>query len=181
MIKKIVIIGGSQGAKFFDKYITDLILSISQSFQIEITQQIFDENEKIIIEQKYNRAKIKHNLFKFDDKLYQSLSDFDLAITRSGASAISELSFFNVPFIAIPYPFAKDEHQYYNAEYYYSRECCWLIKQENFNINKVNNLINNLFTEKSDYLIKKENLEKISNQNTWNNVNKKLLNLLNEN
>jgi len=28
---------------------------------------------------------------------------------------------------------------------------------------------------------KKENLEKISNQNTWNNVNKKLIGLINEN
>ena len=43
-------------------------------------------------------------------------------------------------------------------------------------INKIN-----IFNEKVDYFNKKENLEKISNQNTWNNVNKKLTGLINEN
>ena len=28
---------------------------------------------------------------------------------------------------------------------------------------------------------KKKNLEKLTNQNTWNNINKKLINLINEN
>ncbi len=180
-IKKIVVIGGSQGAKFFDRNITNLILKISETFKIEVSQQVFDKNEQLVIEQKYNNAFIKNKLFSFDEKLYQNLGNFDFAITRSGASAISELAFFNIPFLAIPFPFARDQHQFFNAKFYESKDCCWLIKQENFNIDLVNDLIVNLLKEKNDYLKKKENLEKISNQNTWNIVNKKLFDLINEN
>ena len=47
-------------------------------------------------------------------------------------------------------------------------------------IKLVNKLIS-LFNEKVDYFKKKESLEKISKHNTWNNVNKKLLELINAN
>ncbi len=180
-IKKILIIGGSQGAKFFDQNITNLVLSISKKLKLEVWQQYFDSKEKIIIEKKYNNAAIKHRLFNFDENLSKSIYDFDLAITRSGATSISELSFLNIPFLAIPFPFARDDHQYFNAKYYEVKNSCWLIRQNDFEISKIENLIISLFTEKVDYFNKKENLEKISNQNTWNNVNKKLIGFINEN
>ena len=104
-----------------------------------------------------------------------------LIISRSGASAIAELAYLNIPFIAIPFPFAKDDHQYFNAKFYESFNSCWLIRQDNLDINNFVDLIAHLFTEKKEYFNKKENLEKIYDENTWNNVNKKLLNLINEN
>ena len=42
----------------------------------------------------------------------------DIVISRSGGSTVSELAFFNKPAILIPYPFAAENHQYYNALYY---------------------------------------------------------------
>ena len=180
-IKKILIIGGSQGATFFDKTISNLILKISQKTKIEVCQQLFNIEEKFLIEQKYNNNGIKYRFFDFDDKLYNNKNDYDLAITRSGASAIAELAYLNIPFIAIPFPYAKYDHQYFNAKFYELANSCWLIRQDNFDINYVEELIVQLFINKNEYFKKKENLEKISNQNTWNNVNKKLLDLINEN
>jgi len=180
-IKKILIIGGSQGAFFFDKSISNLILKISQTIKVEVCQQLFNLEEKISIGQKYNNSGVKYKFFDFDKKLFNNSNDYDLAITRSGASAIAELAFLNIPFIAIPFPHAKDDHQYFNAKFYESTNSCWLIRQDNFDINNAAELITKLFTNKNEYFKKKENLEKISNQNTWNNVNKKLLDLINEN
>ncbi len=180
-IKKILVLGGSQGAKFFDNNITELILKISKENNIEINQQVFDKQQKYIIEQKYRNAEIKFSLFDFKQKLFNDLNNYDLAITRSGASAIAELAFYNIPFIAIPFPHSKDDHQYFNAKYYEDRGGCWLIKQDDFDVNKISNLIIQIFEKKMEYLEKKHNLMKLSNQNTWNNVNKKLLELFDEN
>ncbi len=180
-VKKFLIIGGSQGAKFFDQNITNLFINISKKFKLEIWQQYFDNKEKLNIEKKYNDAGIKYKLFKFDDNLSKNIYDFDFAITRSGATSISELAYLNVPFLAIPFPFAKDNHQYFNAKFYEEKNCCWIIRQNDFNISNIENLIIRIFSEKVDYFVKKENLEKISNQNSWNNVNKKLTGLINEN
>src|SRR6185295_4140703 len=40
----------------------------------------------------------------------------DLAIARSGAASLTELSHFALPAILIPYPFAAEDHQTFNAK-----------------------------------------------------------------
>ena len=180
-IKKILIIGGSQGAEFFDKKLTKVILKVSKKLKIEVHQQIHDKKNKNFIEQEYTNNGIKYKLFNFDENLFENLNNYDLAITRSGASAISELSQLCIPFIAIPFPFAKDNHQFYNAKYYENLNCSWLINQKEIDEESFSNTLIKIFNEKDDYLNKKKNLEKISNQNSWNTVNRKLLDLINEN
>ena len=180
-VKKILIIGGSQGAKFFDKNITELVLKISNKFEIDVSQQVFDNKQKNLIEQKYIIAGVKYRLFDFDEELLKNLNNYDFVITRSGASAISEFAYFNIPFMAIPFPFAKDNHQYFNAKFYEDRGGCFLIQQDNFDVNEISNLLIQFFEEKNEYFKKKQNLANISNQNTWNNVNKKLLEIFDEN
>ena len=86
---------------------------------------------------------------------YYKSSKFDLAITRSGASVISELSYFNIPFVAIPFPYAKDNHQYYNAEFYEKNKSCWLIMQKDVNEKNFTDLLNNIFENQNEYFSKK--------------------------
>ena len=46
--KKILIIGGSQGAKFFDETITKTIIKLSKTLKIQVLQQVIDLNSKEI-------------------------------------------------------------------------------------------------------------------------------------
>ena len=55
------------------------------------------------------------------------------------------------------------------------------LNQDNFDSLKISNFLIELFKEKKEYFNKKHNLANITNQNTWNNVNKKILELFNEN
>ena len=179
-IKKILVLGGSQGARFFDKNITHLLLKVSKKIQIEVCQQVYDNEEKKIIENKYLNAKINSILFKFDEKLYNKVGQFDLAITRAGASAVAEFAFFNIPFIAIPFPFAKDDHQYFNAKFYENLNSCWLFRQNKFETNLISDLIIKLFNDSDEYFNKKNNLREISIKNTWDHVNNRLLEIISE-
>ena len=65
----------------------------------------------------------------------------DIAITRSGSSAICEMVSLNLPFIAIPLPTSLDNHQYYNAKYFEDKGFCWLVEQNFFNIYKFKKMI----------------------------------------
>ena len=179
--KKILIIGGSQGAKFFDDFISKMIIKLSKTQNITVLQQITDQKSRENLKNLYKNNQIDHELFDFDDKLLIKAVNYDLAITRSGASTISELSYLNIPFIAIPFPYAKDNHQYYNAEFYEKKKCCWLIKQKDINENNFINLLTNIFENQNEYFLKKNNLIRLTKEDTWEKNKVRLNKLLNEN
>ena len=86
----------------------------------------------------------------------------------------------NIPFIAVPLPTSKDNHQLENANFYKKNDCCWLIEQKYFETN-IEEILNDIINNKTNYLRKKENLKKLNYQNTWINVNHKILKIVNEN
>ena len=62
----------------------------------------------------------------------------DLSITRAGASTLAELSLLYIPFIAVPLPSSKDNHQLENAKFYKNNNCCWVLEQ-NYSMRKLRN------------------------------------------
>ena len=124
---------------------------------------------------------IKFSLFDFEESLAKLIIKSDLCITRSGASSLAELVYLSIPFITIPFPYAKDNHQFDNAIFYKNKNCCWLLEQKNINNNELFDLITHITTDHKDVESKITEMKKISYQNTWNNINKKLLSLINEN
>ena len=176
----IMIIGGSQGAKIFDTLINETILTISKSCSINVIHQTSRENINHL-KNFYKINNIESNVFSFDQNLNELMKQSDLCISRSGASSLAEMSLMNVPFIAIPLPSSKDNHQYENAKYYYDKDCCWIIDQKKFDKKKFEELLLKISKKDEDYVAKKENLKKLNYQNTWNNVNQNLLEILNEN
>ena len=105
----------------------------------------------------------------------------DICITRAGASTLAELIFLNIAHIAIPLPSAKDNHQFENASFYQYLGCNWIIRQnKNNKINLTDKLLN-IIENKDEYLDKKNKMKIFSYQNTWNNINQKLISTINEN
>ena len=123
---------------------------------------------------------MENEIFSFDKNFTNIINQADLCITRAGASTLSELSVLNIPFIAVPLPSSKDNHQFENANFYKNKDCCWIIDQINFE-EKIYEILKSIFDKKSDYLKKKQNLKKINYQNTWINVNQNILKNINEN
>ena len=71
---------------------------------------------------------IKKLNIQYDFCLFNNLIKYfqksDLAITRSGASSLAELTNVRIPFIAIPLPTSADNHQFMNANYF--KKKIWL-------------------------------------------------------
>ena len=177
---KLLIIGGSQGARFFDENLKKSIVSISKKYSIKIYHQV-SNSDLNNLESFYANNGIESKLFNFEDNISQYINEANIAITRAGASTLSELALLKVPFIAIPYKFALDNHQLENALYYKENDCCWLLKEEEFDENKLTTLLIKIIENREEYLNKKKSLEKFSYQNSWNEINKKLIECLNEN
>ena len=174
----LLIVGGSQGASIFDSNLKNIIISISKKNSIKIIQQTREDNIDEL-SNFYLKHNIKNKIFSFDKNFHSILHQTDLCITRAGASILAELSVLNIPFIAVPLPSSKDNHQFENANFYENNGCCWIIEQNSFE-KKIEQILKQILDEKTDYQKKKENLKKINYQNTWNNVNQKILENINE-
>jgi len=175
----ILIVGGSQGASIFDGGLKKNIVNISKKFPIKIIQQTAEKNIDSLNDF-YSKNHIESKIFSFDKNFIQNIQEADLCITRAGASTLAELSVMNIPFIAVPLPTSKDNHQMENANFYKENNSCWIIEQINFE-EKIEEFLKDVLNNKSDYLSKKVNLKKLNYQNTWINVNQKILRIINEN
>ena len=175
----LLIVGGSQGASVFDGNLKESIVNISKKNPIKIIHQTGDNNIHSLADH-YSKNHIESKIFSFDKNFVQYIQEADLCVTRAGASTLAELSVMNTPFIAVPLPSSKDNHQVENANFYRENDSCWIIEQNNFE-EKIEEFLMNILNNKSDYLNKKENLKKLNYQNTWINVNQKILKIINEN
>ena len=178
---KILIMGGSQSSLFFSKNLKNEIINLSKKYKIEITQQLSSGFEIDNFKKEYEDNDIKNNLFFFEDNLLCKNSEFDIAITRAGASSLAELSYLNIPFISIPFPHATDNHQYLNAKRYYDLNCCWILHEKTFNSGDIYKIINQIMIDKKEYSLKKSNLLKLNKCNTWEKLNQKIIDHINEN
>ena len=176
----LIIIGGSQGAKIFDKILHESIIEVSKIKPLKVIHQTNQKNVDAL-KNLYSENKIDNIVFNFDQNLDLLINQSDLCITRAGASSLAEISLLKKPFIAIPLPSSKDNHQLENANYYKNKGCCWVVDQINFDKKKFEDLLSNIIINKDEIRVKKNNLEKLNYQNKWNNVNQNLLNIINEN
>ena len=173
----ILIIGGSQGAKKFDNFFNENLIKLSKKFKIKIYHQTSTGNLKDL-KNFYISNKINFHVFSFMQDLHKVIKKCDFAITRSGASTINELVFLETPFLAIPYLYAKDDHQFFNAKYYVNKNLCWLIRETDITKNFLYKFVTNLIKDKKLIIQKKKNMSNFHKKYDWKLNPNQLNNLL---
>ena len=176
----LLIIGGSQGARLFDSVLKKSIIELAKEYKLKVYHQTKIINLKDL-KNFYVNNNIDNQIFSYDENILQIISKANLCITRVGASTLSELVFLNIPFLAIPLLNSKDDHQFENAAFYKNSGCCWILKQDNLDDNKIKNSLVSIIENEEDYLMKKKNMHEFSSQNNWKNINQKIISTLNEN
>jgi UDP-N-acetylglucosamine--N-acetylmuramyl-(pentapeptide) pyrophosphoryl-undecaprenol N-acetylglucosamine transferase len=130
----ITVLGGSQGAekinsviiKLYDFIRNDPLVQILLIAGTRFYGNIIEEVKKI--QEDEDRAILK--IFPYVDEIEQIYRITDLIIARAGASTVSETAAAGIPSILIPYPFAIDNHQFYNARYLEERGEAVLIDEK---------------------------------------------------
>ncbi len=170
----IIILGGSQGTKIFGEIVPESILKLKDIFKLKIIQQVLPE-QKEKINFFYKKNNIQSHLFTFNENIVELIVKADLAISRSGASTIAELEFLQVPFIAVPYARATDNHQYENALYYKKKGSCWILEEKNFNSNNLSHLLLEILNTNSNFINKIEkNISKKVNFDVFKKIRKEM-------
>ena len=74
------------------------------------------EESVIPTRQAYASHGISCHVAAFETRMGLAWSAADLVLCRSGAGTVAEVRSFAVPAVMIPYPYATDAHQDYNAD-----------------------------------------------------------------
>ena len=80
-------------------------------------------------------------LREYINDMDRCMSAADLVICRAGASTISELQVMGKASILIPYPYAAENHQYYNAKDLADNNAAILIEEKDLTGEKLTALV----------------------------------------
>ena len=129
---KILIFGGSQGARFFSDFFPAAFAELEGEVRskLSIVQQCRTEDlDRVSALYEYSGIEAKCEAF-FDD-LPREMSQSHLVISRSGASTVAELAVCGRPAIMVPLPHALDNDQLLNAKMLENAGAGWILEQKN--------------------------------------------------
>ncbi len=109
----LLVMGGSQGASGINKRVVDALPKLAGRVQaIHLT----GKSDEAATRDAYAAAGVKAHVAAFHHAMQEAYAAADIAIARSGAASLTELSHFGLPSVLIPFPFAAEDHQTANAQ-----------------------------------------------------------------
>ena len=143
---RILVLGGSQGARPINFAIPEAIKKLSSEMNIEVVHQTGELDYQDIY-QIYKENKSSADIFPFIKDMAQAYEWADLLIGRAGAMTVSETSAIGLPSILIPFPYALDNHQLFNAQFLEKKGGALIIKDKDLNPKVLAAKIHSIFKE----------------------------------
>ena len=112
--KTLLVMGGSQGARGINQSVPRAVAEVGK----EVLQviHITGKDGEDEVRKAYADAGISAWVGAFHHQMQDAYSAADVTVSRSGAASLTELAYFGVPSVLIPYPYAAEDHQTRNAE-----------------------------------------------------------------
>lgn len=118
----ILVLGGSQGAKYINKLTTAILPGLLQ--KVKIIHQVGPGNKSKINLPGYEQ-------YEFIKNMGDIYNLADIVISRAGANTLAEISALKKPSILIPLPGSSFEHQRENAYVFARHKAAIVLEQEN--------------------------------------------------
>lgn len=110
--KTLLVIGGSLGARSINRAMSQMAETLSS--RVQILWQTGPAEFEALTKRFAGRSGIY--VHAFVDNMAAAYSAADLVVCRAGAMTLAELTMMGKAAILVPYPYAADNHQEYNAK-----------------------------------------------------------------
>lgn len=167
----VLVFGGSQGARSINEALLGIIENkLNKDYQIiwAAGQSNYPILKKELLEKKIDIDKIENvKILPYIYNMQEIMEISDLIVCRSGAMTITEISTLGKPAIFIPFPFATENHQEYNAKVLANVGAAKIILDKDLTYTILNKEINSMVKDKENlkkmgqkaYNVAKENVE----------------------
>lgn len=173
--KLVVVVAGSLGSATINNKMKDFLYKCEKE-----EYEVLYITGKALYEDfiKDNKFPSNVKVLPYLDNLPALLKNTDLIVTRAGASTMSEILSLNLPAIFIPSPYVANNHQYYNALEIKNNGGGELIEEKDLTSDELINKINSILSDKISYQKTKENLKKMSMNNSSDVIYDKIKELI---
>ena len=174
----VLVFGGSQGAQSINKSMTDIIKNkLNENYQIiwaagpEQYEKVKEDlqKEKLDID-KLSGIKVMPYIYNMEE----IMNIADLIVSRSGAMTVTEIENVGKPAIFIPFPFAAENHQEYNARVLEKQNAAKVILDKNLTADILNATITKLAKDRKLLEQMGENAHKLSTSDVEDKIYKEL-------
>lgn len=146
---RILVVGGSQGAKFLNQTFLKAFSHLSPEEKEEFAvTHITGKTDFDAVSEAYRAGNIKARVFPFFEKMEALYAESDLAVCRAGANTLFELALFQIPAIVVPYPHAGG-HQLENATEFVNRQAVFCEPESALTDERLVSLIRKLKTDET--------------------------------
>lgn len=148
----VLVFGGSQGAQSINRSFINIIREKkNKDYQIMWAAGPLQYEEIKCELEKYN-IDIEHidnvKIVPYIYNMEEVMNAVDLVVCRSGAMTITEIAIVGKPAIFIPFPYATENHQEYNAKVLEKVNAAKIILDKELNADKLNREIDNIILDK---------------------------------
>jgi UDP-N-acetylglucosamine--N-acetylmuramyl-(pentapeptide) pyrophosphoryl-undecaprenol N-acetylglucosamine transferase len=130
--KTLLIMGGSQGARGVNR-VVGMTLEQFEKMGIQVLHIAGPTDYEEVRDVYAKHPLLAQHVAAFCHRMELAYRVADLAIARSGASSMSELAYFGVPSLLVPYPTAAEDHQTRNAEIFATTNAARLLPEKDLN------------------------------------------------
>ncbi|KFZ36307.1 UDP-diphospho-muramoylpentapeptide beta-N- acetylglucosaminyltransferase [Shewanella mangrovi] len=132
---KVLVVGGSLGARVFNEVMPETVAKLSQQCSVTVWHQAGKGNQAGLLAAYQNvgqedRVKVAD----FIDDMEAAYRWADVVVCRAGALTVSELATVGLPAILVPLPHAVDDHQTRNANVLVKANAGRLLPQEQMTV-----------------------------------------------
>jgi UDP-N-acetylglucosamine--N-acetylmuramyl-(pentapeptide) pyrophosphoryl-undecaprenol N-acetylglucosamine transferase len=141
-LQTLLVMGGSQGARG----INQAMLALLPRYATKPVQFIHlaGKDERDTVSEQYRREGLPAYVTSFHHKMEEVYAIADVAVARSGAASLTEISYFGIPSILIPYPFAAENHQLLNAEVFARCGAAEILEESSISENRLSSAIDGI-------------------------------------
>ena len=145
--RKVLIVGGSQGALFLNQSVPALLTEVAaRGVKLQIRHQV-GKLDAAPVAEAYSSAGLDAEVVSYIDDMAAALSWADFAVTRSGSGTVSELAAAGLPALLVPFPYAAGDHQAANAAAFCAEGGGIWSRQRDWNIEKLADSVTSVITD----------------------------------
>ena len=133
---RVLVFGGSLGAARLNELVPQACAQLAKEKELIIKHQAGAGNFEQA-RSNYAELGIKADVLEYIDDMTAMYDWADLVICRAGAMTVAEIAAAGVASILVPYPFAVDDHQTFNARYLSDTGAGVLLQQKDLDVDSL--------------------------------------------